>query len=68
MNENTPLQLAIEQAKRKLRAAVRETQNSCGLPSYLIGLILDEVRSEVASIQLQEMAALYQPKPKEENS
>lgn len=59
---DTPLQIAIQTAKAQLRDAVRNAQQSNGLPSFLIDMILSEIKAELGEINQQTLVALYKEK------
>ena len=63
--EGTPLNAVMAAAKNELRAAVMEIKSNSGLPAFLIGSLIGEIRGELAQDEIAELIATLTTKSQE---
>jgi len=57
--EGIPLQVCVEVARRDLRSCVKRIQRKTGLPSYLIALVIADVKADVANAELTSLMSQF---------
>ena len=57
-NNSMPLQIGIETARKELRIAVASVQRKTNMPSFLMEMILSDIKTELANDEKAEMLAL----------
>ena len=57
--EGIPLQVCIEVARRDLRSCVKKIQKKTGLPSYLMALVIADVRADVSKAELTNLMSQF---------
>ena len=69
--QGQPINAVMAAAKNELRAAVMEIKRESGLPAYLIGSLVGEIRGELAQDEIADLIATLTTKSqevKEENA
>ena len=63
-----PLNTMMGVVKNDLREAVKEAREKSGLPPYLIGAILSEIRAEIAQEEITDLINTFTTKKEEEQA
>ena len=63
--QRTPLNAVMAAAKNELRAAVMEIKRESGLPAYIIGSLVGEIRGELAQDEIADLIAMLTTKSQE---